>query len=154
MTRMTTRLRRARPGEADLISAVAMRSKAYWGYSAEFLAACEDELTFTEEDCLSEQTMVAEVDEEIAGFFMLGGTPPVGELRNLFVDPAYIGTGIGRILLVRALSNARADGFTSLVLDSDPGAENFYARFGARRVGEVASGSIAGRMLPQMQFVL
>jgi len=43
---------------------------------------------------------------------------------------------------------------TRVVLDADPGAEPFYARFGARRTGEVPSGSIEGRMLPRMAFVL
>ena len=39
--------RSAKPEEADALSALAFRSKAYWGYGAEFLEACRSELTLT-----------------------------------------------------------------------------------------------------------
>jgi hypothetical protein len=40
-------IRPASPDEAALISSLAIRSKGHWGYSAEFLDACRDELTYT-----------------------------------------------------------------------------------------------------------
>ena len=42
-------IRSARVQEAKEISALAMRSKAYWGYSKEFMEACREELTVTPE---------------------------------------------------------------------------------------------------------
>jgi len=38
------------------------------------------------------------------------------------------------------------------MLDADPDAEPFYLHHGARRIGEVPSGSIPGRMLPRLAF--
>lgn len=146
------RVRPARGDEAATISELAIRSKGFWDYSEEFIEACRAELTFTPEECVSGDVGVAEFDARVAGFYVLDGTPPRGELRALFVDPPWIGSGVGRLLLQDALAVAGSRGLSSLVLDADPGAEGFYARFGARRIGEVPSGSIPGRSLPQMEL--
>ena len=69
-------------------------------------------------------------------------------------EPKAIGTGCGGRLLMHTLRVARARGFTRLVLDADPGAEPFYLHFGARRIGRSPSGSIPGRDLPHLEFVL
>jgi GNAT superfamily N-acetyltransferase len=145
-------IRVARGDDAGPVSALALRSKGHWGYSAEFLEACRDELTYSEADCLSGDLYVAEADSVLAGFFLLRGAAPDGELQAMFVDPPWIGHGLGGVLIARALELARSRGITRVTVDSDPGAEPFYLRHGARRVGEVASGSIPGRVLPQLVF--
>lgn len=147
-------LRRAQSGEAEDISALALRSKSYWGYSDAFLEACRAELTFTPEQCASGALVVAVSNERVAGFYLLEGSPPEGELAALFVDPERIGEGVGGVLLRHALISAAERGFRSLVLDSDPGAESFYSKYGADRIGGIASGSIPGRELPRMRFDL
>lgn len=147
-------IRVARPEEAEAISALALRSKGHWGYSAEFLDACREELTYSAHDCASGNIVVAEQDGRVVGFYALDGRPPHGELAALFVDPAAIGQGVGAHLLRHALRSAVSRGFESLTLDSDPGAEPFYSHHGAVRIGEVPSGSIPGRMLPQLRFDL
>jgi GNAT superfamily N-acetyltransferase len=144
-----------RPGRADdagPVSAMALRSKGHWGYSEEFLEACRDELTYSEADCLSGDLHVAESGSALAGFFLLSGTAPDGAIEAIFVDPPWIGRGLGGLLITRALDLARSRGITRVSVDSDPGAEPFYLHHGARRVGEVASGSIPGRVLPQLVF--
>ncbi len=88
----------------------------------------------------------------LAGFYLLRGSGPDGELQALFVDPPWIGQGLGGVLIAHALDLARSRGITRVSVDSDPGAEPFYLHHGARRVGEVASGSIPGRVLPQLVF--
>ena len=47
---------------------------------------------------------------------------------------------------------ARGGGFTAFTVDADPGAEGFYRRMGAVRVGTSASGSIPGRRLPRLRY--
>jgi GNAT superfamily N-acetyltransferase len=148
------RIRCAEREEHASISALALRSKAHWGYTAAFLAACRDELTFDEATCGSGLMHVATEDGIIRGFNLVGGAPPEGELRALFVEPDAIGTGCGKMLLADALEAAREAGCTRVTLDADPGAEGFYRRFGARRIGSTPSGSIAGRMLPHLVFDL
>lgn len=131
-----------------------MRSKAVWGYSSEFLAACRAELTYTAAQCGGERMWVGVAQGTVVGFSHLQGEPPRGELAALFVDPATIGCGYGKELLLHSLRVASAAGFTHLTLDADPGAESFYLRFGATRIGTSASGSIPGRELPRLEFTL
>lgn len=147
-----TRLRPARPGEAALLSDLALRSKGHWGYDAAFLEACRDELTLRDDELARRRTTVAELDDAVIGFGTLEGEPPDGELGMLFVDPAAIGRGVGRALLDRLLDRARAEGFTVLTIDADPNAEAFYLAHGAVRVAAVPSASIPGRVLPQLEL--
>jgi len=147
-------VRQARADEHDAISALALRSKGHWGYSAEFLEACREELTFDAATCQSGLMWVVTRSDTVLGFSLLRGEPPHGELAALFVDPAAIGTGCGRMLLEHSRHAAQAAGFTRLELDADPGAEPFYLRFGAYRIGTSPSGSIPGRELPRLTLDL
>ena len=70
----------------------------------------------------------------------------------LFVEPSAIGRGVGRALLADARRDAASRGWTTLRVESDPGAEGFYLAHGARRVGLVSSGSVTGRELPLLEL--
>lgn len=47
-------IRRARSGEAESLTALAVRSKAHWGYDADFLDEVRELLTFAERDLVDE----------------------------------------------------------------------------------------------------
>lgn len=151
---MTTRpvIRAARPQEAAALTALALRSKAHWGYDEAFMAACREELTVTENEVAVRRTVVAEGQDgvPVLGFATLEGFPPHGELGMLFVDPDAIGRGVGRLLFDHVAGAAARLGFTRVSLDADPNAEGFYRTMGAVTVGRAPSGSIAGRTLPRM----
>ncbi len=74
MSAMT--IRRAAPSEADAISNLALRSKAHWGYSAEFLEMCRTELTYTPEQCASPGMWVAAQENELLGFYLIEAAAP------------------------------------------------------------------------------
>ncbi|MGW4896356.1 GNAT family N-acetyltransferase [Kitasatospora sp. NPDC004240] len=141
-------LRPARPDEAAELTDVALRSKAYWGYDEAFMAACRDELTLDAGLIEERRTTVAERDGRVLGFVTLVGAPPEGALGMLFVEPAAIGHGVGRLLVGHVRATAAALGFTRLTIDSDPNAEPFYLAMGATRIGVTPSESIPGRELP------
>jgi GNAT superfamily N-acetyltransferase len=147
-------IRTARQGEAAALSALALRSKGFWGYSPEFLEACRAELTLRDELLAKQRTYVAEHGGAVAGFFTVTGEPPEGELDCLYVDPGAIGRGVGRALLKAAIELARGEGFRALRIDADPHAEDFYVRHGAVRIGTVPSGSIPGRELPLLRLAI
>jgi GNAT superfamily N-acetyltransferase len=142
------RLRPALPEEARLLSRLALRSKAYWGYNDSFMAACTHELAIRPEDVASRHVTVAVVDGAVAGHYTIDGA----DLGQLFVDPVHIGRGVGRALWTHAVGVARELGIDTLHVDSDPFAEGFYLAMGATRVGSVPSGSIPGRELPRLAF--
>ncbi|MTE22256.1 GNAT family N-acetyltransferase [Streptomyces sp. TRM43335] len=143
-------VRAALPEEAVRLSELAIRSKAHWGYDGAFVAACREELTLRPDEVTRRRTAVAERDGEILGFVTVEGRPPHGSIGLMFVDPPAIGQGVGRLLFEDALHRARAAGFTRLSVDADPNAEGFYRAMGAVRTGTAPSGSIPGRVLPQL----
>ena len=150
-------IRAVEPAEADAISAIAMQSKAYWGYSADFMAACEAELTYDAAMIESSaQTFIgAQAATALVGFYALAWrSSECCELEALFVMPEYIGKGAGRELLEHAKQQAVREGVPVMRIQGDPHAENFYRQAGARVVGMRESGSIAGRQLPLFEIAL
>jgi GNAT superfamily N-acetyltransferase len=146
------RIRPARTGEAATLGDLALRSKAHWGYDAEFLDRVRPILTFSESDLSASPVYVLEVGRELAGLHRITGAPPEGELEDLWVDPRWIGRGLGRRLFEHALAVAAELGFESLVIESDPNAEGFYRACGAEPAGERRSPS--GRTLPLLRVRL
>ena len=134
-----------------------MRSKAYWGYPDEFMAACLAEPTYTpaQIDAPQYTFCVCNVGDTIIGFHaLLQQTAEVTELEALFVEPQHIGNGFGRMLIEHAKNHARQLGASSLVIQGDPHAEKFYLAAGAVQSGNRESNSIAGRLLPLFTIFL
>lgn len=137
------------------MSELALRSKAHWGYSADFLAACRDELAVWESDVHDNSTFVVEVDGRVQGFFRLERLSDDSvELSHLFVEPGAVGTGLGRLLFEHARIEATRRGFLNMRIEGDPNAEKFYQAVGARTVGRRESSSIVGRFLPLLEIQL
>ena len=143
--------------EATLLSELAFRSKAYWGYSTEFMSACREELSVSAQIIEDQHTpVIAAIDQQdIAGFYILENlTAHQVELGAMFVEPARIGSGIGKALLEQAKQHARQLGVRKLVIQCDPHALGFYSAAGAIVVGEMESGSFSGRFLPLLEIGL
>jgi GNAT superfamily N-acetyltransferase len=136
--------------ECDLLGRIAVASKGHWGYDRDFLEACRPALVVVEDDV--PDIVVAERDGAVIGWYRLAGEPPAGLLDDLWVRPDAIGTGVGRLLWTDAVRAARLRGLRTLLIEADPHAEGFYLAMGAKRVGVVASSSIAGRTLPLLRF--
>lgn len=141
-------LRPARPDDAEALTALALRSKAHWGYDAAFIEACRAELTVTPARIGSERMVVAEDDGRVVGFVAVAGD----SLEDLFADPDHIGTGIGSALLGAAIEIVRGAGHVALSIEADPHAADWYRSKGAVDVGTVPSGSVPGRRLPHLRL--
>lgn len=160
-------IRAARPEEAGELSDLALRSKGYWGYDKAFLESCREELTIPPEKVTVKRTYAAVATPEredadalavgsgrILGFGTLEGEPPAGELGMLFVDPDFIGRGVGSALFSHLAATATELGFHRLTIASDPNAEPFYLARGAVRIGGVPSPAAPGRTLPLLALAL
>jgi GNAT superfamily N-acetyltransferase len=95
-------------------------------------------------------------DGGVAGIVALGPgeEPDTLDLDKLFVEPQRIRTGVGRVLLARAIIEARRRGADRLTILSDPYAAGFYERNGARWIDEAPSDAIPGRSLPLYEIRL
>ena len=138
-------IRKAKPSESALLSAIAFESKSYWGYSPDFMDACRDELSVStqniESDTMNYQVYVE--GDDIVGFYTTEKLSETeAELEALFVKPEYIGKGIGKLLMAHAVSYVKEQDFSLLTIQGDPNTTNFYLACDAKRIGEKASASI------------
>ena len=125
--RPTMRIRRANPGEAEALTALVMRSKAHWGYSQQQLDGWRSALTISAETIARDPVYCAEADGRLAGVMRLKQLDATEALLDdLFVDPAFIGAGVGAALWRQAVTVAREYGATAMVLDADRHAIPFY----------------------------
>jgi GNAT superfamily N-acetyltransferase len=148
------RIRAARADELEKLGELAFRSKAHWGYDDAFMAACRGEFLFAPAELRTTEVAVAEIDGAPAGLAQLEVDGDASELLKLFIEPDRIGTGVGRALFAWAVARAQAGGASAMRIESDPFAEPFYLKMGARRTGTAPSASIPGRKLPLLSYDL
>ncbi|MEM1255303.1 MAG: GNAT family N-acetyltransferase [Cyanobacteria bacterium P01_H01_bin.21] len=144
-------IRAALPQDSQLLTALALRSKAYWGYSQEFMVACRQELSQSREKISTPKFhfFVCEIAETITGFYALEQLSPTKfELEALFVEPDWMGQGIGRLLMEHAKAKALCLGGQLLYIYADPNAAGFYQAMGGILTGTQESASVPGRFLP------
>ena len=130
-----------------VLTEIAKRSKAHWGYDDAFMTACEAELAVTTGDLTDETVRIAESDGRAAGFYRLAEEAGDLHIEGFFVDPPWIGTGIGRHLWRDLEMHAARSGCPRLICQSDPNAAGFYRSMGMRE-----SASIPGRQLPMFEL--
>ena len=151
----------AKVEQDQVLTKIALASKAHWGYDQAFMDLCQEELTITK-TFLSEpdnRVFIANcpLNQLVLGFYALtplADQPLEAELEALFVLPSQIGSGIGSRLFRHCCSEARGLGYQKLIIQSDPFAENFYQKMGAVTVAQKPSESIPGRTLPLMEYAL
>ena len=148
-------IRPARPGEAAGLTALCLRSKAHWGYDAEFMRLCVPSLTVTEQSIAEGRVLVA-IDEtgRTVGTVSVGREGDDAELALMFVDPASIGGGTGRKLFEAAVALAQDLGYRRMTILADVNAAAFYERMGARFLRNEPSDAIPGRFLPFYEYDL
>lgn len=155
-----TRIRRAIPGDAPALGAIAQKTYAdAFGSSMlpgdlqahlEKNLALENIRAFLRDDIV----LVAESDGHLVGYAQFGiyvpGAPPENacELRRLYVLSEFQNRGIGSHLLRAALAHPQMQNAREIYLDvweRNHGARRLYERFGFRVVGKrefaVASGA-------------
>jgi GNAT superfamily N-acetyltransferase len=152
--RLTPAVRRARPDEAAALRNLAHRSKAYWPYGAEFLAAVEPLLQLDANDVVAHEVWVLELQGAVVGWHRVTLHDARAELEDLWLEPALIGTGLGRLLFEHAVSVAAAHAASRLEWDAEPYAEGFYRAMGGEEIGRSPSAAKVGRTLPRMRLVL
>jgi GNAT superfamily N-acetyltransferase len=140
--------------ELPALSELCMRSKAVWGYDADFMAACLKELTFVPGDLVSSRIAVAARGDSVLGVAQVRMVGRDADLQKLFVEPLALRGGVGKALFDWAIDAAREMGASRMIIEADPDAVPFYRRLGARDIGLAPSGSIAGRMLPKLALEL
>jgi ribosomal protein S18 acetylase RimI-like enzyme len=140
-------IRRARAADAPALTRLAHAAKRYWRYPEELMLQWKDALTVSE-DFIDAYPVHCAVDgDEIVGFYAFCGSGETRELEHFWVAPDRVAAGIGTRLFEHALLTLRGTGGRALRIASDPNAEGFYRRMGAKRIGDEPSVP-EGRRLP------
>ena len=115
------------------------------------MEACRKELTVTAQAINSADVyyLVAERNSELLGYYAVEKlSDQKFELAALFVEPTFIGKGIGRELMDHAKKLVKNLGGKTLIIQGDPNAERFYRAAGGKPSGMRESASVSGRSLP------
>ena len=152
---MKIKIAKAKPEQAGQLSQLAMRSKGHWGYSPAFLQAVTGELTYMNEQVAEQPTFIATLGGKTVGFYLLAEIDANNvELEALFVEPDFIGQGVGKELFFHATKEAKRLQYQAIKIQSDPYAADFYQKRGCEAIGHMESLSVPGRRLPLFQYKL
>ena len=152
---MRIEIRRANPEEADILTEIAHAAKRHWNYPESWIRRWKTDLTITREFITTHEVFAATINGEIVGCCALVVTDSLAEIEHMWIRPEQMGSGVGRSLFEHVRARAGERGANVLELSADPYAEGFYARLGAKRIGEIpASMDGAPRVLPRMRIEL
>jgi GNAT superfamily N-acetyltransferase len=143
------RVRPASAAEYEPLRELTFESKAHWGYDRDLVRGWADSLSF-DGDC---ERWVAELDGGIVAWAALA--PPadgVAVLDHLWVDPAWMGRGVGSRLFHLAADRARELGAERLEWSAEPNAVGFYEKLGGRKLRDHVTEW--GRLAPWMGLEL
>ena len=147
--------RPAGPADLALVNQLMREGKAYWGYPEEgvdrFMKVYGiPDATYFEKNF----GYIAEVDQEVVGFYLFTPTETPPELAYFFLNTRFIGQGYGRPLWDHCVQQAQTKGWEKFAFVSDPHALGFYEHMGAIVVGELPMTTLPDHLAPMMEFAL
>ena len=146
---------RARPEHAETLTRIAIESKRHWGYPEKWIQIWIPQLTISPQYISANETWLASINDEPSAFYSLKEEKDTCWLDHLWVRPEAMGQGLGATLFRHARRRAKLRGASILKVESDPNAQGFYEKMGARKVDE-NSGEMDGqaRFLPVLELNL
>ena len=113
---------------------IAVEAKAHWGYDRALVEEWALGGDFDPESLRKRLLYVAESDGQPVGWAALIPRGEVGWLEDLWVEPAWIGRGLGRALFEHVATEAKQRGARRLEWEAEPNAQGFYEHLGATYV--------------------
>ncbi len=150
---MDISIRPARPQEGDRLREIAIAAKAHWGYDEDWVRGWAAQGDFSQEALAARPVLVADLGGRAIGFATLIAQGDVCVLDDLWIDPDWIGRGIGTRLFEACAERARDLGAKRLEWEAEPNAVGFYQRMGGRYLRESAPTEL-GRTIPVMGLEL
>jgi GNAT superfamily N-acetyltransferase len=139
------------PDEGERLREIAIASKAHWGYDLDFVRrwAARGDFSAAGLSAGAKEVYVADMDGAAVAWAALVPRVVLMWLDDLWVDPPWIGRGVGSLLFRHAVERARRLGGSRLEWQAEPNSIGFYEKLGGcyLRDGELTSW---GRVLPVM----
>jgi GNAT superfamily N-acetyltransferase len=124
-------VREGRERDFTRLREIAIDAKAHWGYDRARVEDWALRGDFEPESLRARLLSVAEAEGEPVGWAALIPRGEVGWLEDLWVEPAWIGLGVGRLLFEHVVEQARSLGARRLEWEAEPNAQGFYRHMGA-----------------------
>ena len=141
-------IRRGEYSDIESINDLILSAKKFWGYSDELIQLWLPAMRVSEPELASREFWVGQTSGKlVAAYSCAQLSDEQWELDDFWIHPQNMGQGVGRVLFQHAIEQLQAKGAKTLKIESDPNAQGFYEKMGARCVGKVES-IPAGRFLP------
>ncbi len=155
---ISVKIRKANINEFEILTQIAFLAKKHWNYPEEYYKIWKDELTLTADYILKNIVWVAEMDNEVIGFYSIVNNPEdffSGEvlvekgfwLEHIFILPEFHKNGIGTALVKHAIEISKQNNIQRLLIFVDPFSEGFYKKMNAT-LKNLSLSSIKGREIP------
>ena len=135
----TVLIRRGDPDQGARLKEIAIASKRHWGYEPERVREWADQGDFSPQSLERLALFVAECGGRVVAWASVELRGEIAWLADLWVEPDWIGHGIGTRLFRQAAEHARAGGATAMEWEAEPNALGFYERMGARHIRDTTS---------------
>jgi GNAT superfamily N-acetyltransferase len=147
--RVSARIRPAHSHEGERLREIAIAAKGYWGYELDRVRQWAAMGDFSAARLRKKDVYVAEADGRAVAWAALVAKDELIWLDDLWVEPEWIGKGVGSLLFRHAAERAIRLGGRHLEWEAEPNAIGFYEKVGGSylRDGEPTAW---GRVLPVM----
>jgi len=142
-------IRPARSSEGERLREIAIAAKSHWGYELDRVRQWAATGDFSADGLREKEVYVAEAEGRAIAWAAL---IPRGELiwlDDLWVEPEWIGKGIGSLLFRHAVERAIRLGGKQLEWEAEPNAVGYYEKLGGRYLRD-SEPSLWGRVIPVM----
>jgi GNAT superfamily N-acetyltransferase len=146
-------IRPARGDEGEQLREIAIAAKAHWGYDESWVRSWAAHGDFSPEALSAHPFLVAEADGRAVAFAKLIPKGDVAWLDDLWVEPEWIGRGVGTMLFEASADHARERGAKRMEWEAELNAVGFYEKVGGRYLRDSEETEL-GRVLPVMELRL
>jgi GNAT superfamily N-acetyltransferase len=124
-------IRRGDAREGARLKEIAVASKGHWGYAPERVREWADRGDFSPTVLEKLALFVADADGRAIAWASVEPRGETAWLADLWVEPKWIGKGVGAQLFRRAAEHARGTGARTMEWEAEPNALGFYEKMGA-----------------------
>jgi GNAT superfamily N-acetyltransferase len=146
-------VRPARPPEGERLREIAIASKSTWGYDLDRVRQWAALGDFSDEGLRKKEFYVADAAGEAVGWAALIPKGEVCWLDDLWIDPAWMGRGLGTLLFQHAVARGRQVGAVRLEWEAERHSVGFYEKMGGRYLRDSEPG-VWGRVNAVMSIDL
>jgi GNAT superfamily N-acetyltransferase len=118
--------------EGGRLKEIAIASKASWGYELDKVKEWADRGDFSPAQLGKLDMFVAQAEDRAIAWCSLERRGDLWWLADLWVEPAWIGKGVGRRLFHHGARHAQRQGARRLEWEAEPNSIGFYEKMGAR----------------------